>query len=523
MALGHTVRIWRDHKVMLAAVFLGCAAFVISVAGSWTPSMWGDEAASQLSARRSISSLFAMLLHVDAVHGTYYLMLHGWVWLFGYSAFAIRLPSAIAVGVCATCVAWSCARLASLRVGIIAGVVCAVLPRITYAGGEARSFALDAALASVLFVVVVSISRRPGPHQRLWVAYGVILAIATYLFIYSGLIALAVGGFLVWAPQLRGHWRRWLVASISALVSATPLLVVAFLERGQVAYLGTANYASWDVIFKQMWFGDTAFAWLGWAFVGAQIALGTARLFRSSSATPETNLFVMAASWAIVPTGLLLLANCVFPLFTARYAAITAPAVAILIGLSIDTLAGIVSRALSTSSAVAAVRIGVSLVMAGVVVAIAAPEWAAQRTPYAQNQSDWNTIAAVVRAGARPGDGIVFDPTAHPSRDTRLAYDTAPSGAFGPVRDLLVDTPASSNTTWYASTYSVDEAANRGRFSGVSRVWVVEYRTPTGLSGPRSPDTFGMSSLRALGYRDETVKRLHATVIYLFQKTVTSG
>ena len=58
---------------------LGTLATVVSLLGSWIPSLWGDEAASAMSAQRSIPSLFRMLGHVDAVHGTYYLGLHAWV------------------------------------------------------------------------------------------------------------------------------------------------------------------------------------------------------------------------------------------------------------------------------------------------------------------------------------------------------------------------------------------------------------------------------------------------------------
>ena len=69
-----------------------------SFAGSWVPSLWGDETVSIMSAERSLPSLFSALGHIDAVHGGYYLFLHGWIGLFGASELSVRLPSAIAVG-----------------------------------------------------------------------------------------------------------------------------------------------------------------------------------------------------------------------------------------------------------------------------------------------------------------------------------------------------------------------------------------------------------------------------------------
>src|SRR5690242_10780983 len=76
-----------------AAAIVGLFATVVSVTGSWIPSLWGDEAASVLSALRPPESLVAMLGYVDAVHGAYYFGLQAWVALFGAEPFAVRFPS----------------------------------------------------------------------------------------------------------------------------------------------------------------------------------------------------------------------------------------------------------------------------------------------------------------------------------------------------------------------------------------------------------------------------------------------
>jgi mannosyltransferase len=506
------------HRTFLIVSFvLGAVAMLLSVTGSWIPSLWGDEAASQLSARRSLPSLVRMVQHVDAVHGTYYAFLHFWVRLFGYGAFSIRFPSAIAVGLCVALVVWTCGRISTMRIGVLAGIACAVLPRLTYAGGEARPFSFDAAFAAALFAIVVEIVLRTGRSRRLWLAYGAVLGLATYFFLYNGLLALAIGAFILVTPSLRHHWRMWLLASGCALGVSLPVLVMAFLERAQISYLQSADYASWDVIFKQMWFGDTRFAWLGWIVMAIAVAAFVSHLAQIRGRALEPDIAVLALCWLVVPMALLLLANAFFPLFTARYAAFTAPAAGILIAFGIDAIARLIGGLVGllqgsrTVTAIAAV-----LVVA--VVAVAAPDWAAQRGPYAQNQSDWNQIATTVRAHSGSGDAVVFDGGARPSRRTRLAYDTAPPGSFGPVRDVLLKTSASENYTWYASTYSVRQAATMGRFDGVRRVWVVEYSTPSGLSGPHRPDTYGITELQQLGYHETASYPLHASVVYLFSE-----
>ncbi|WP_433861862.1 glycosyltransferase family 39 protein [Streptomyces sp. L7] len=494
---------------------LGAMATLVSAAGAWVPSLWGDEAASQLSARRSLPSLFHMLQHVDAVHGTYYLFLHFWGKVFGYSAFSIRFPSALAIGASVALVVWMCARVSSVRIAVLAGISCAVLPRLMYAGGEARAFSFDAALATALCAIVIEIAVRPGRSRPLWAGYGVLLSIATYFFIYTGLMAIAIVAFLLLTPSLRHHWRRWLVASALALVAALPILVLAYLERAQIAYLQAGGYASWDVVLKQLWFGDTRFAWVGWTLMaaGAAGAVGTAWRLRGSLTRSTLDVRVLALCWLVLPMGLLLLANIFFALFTARYAAFAAPAAGILIATGIDTIAQL-ARGRARRHAWVATAICIILVLG--VVAVAVPNWAAQRGPYSQNQSDWNEIAATVHAHSRVGDAIVFDADARPSRRTRLAYDTAPPGAFGPANDILVKTPFHNNYTWYASTYSVSQTAALGRFDSVSRVWAVEYSTPPGLTAPKAPDTYGLAALQLIGFHQAASYRLHASVVYLF-------
>ncbi len=503
----------RRSTAAALAVGFGILGALISVTGSWVPSLWGDEAATQLSARRSLPELFHLVQRVDAVHGTYYLFLHGWIAVFGYAPFAIRFPSCVGAGACVGLVVWLCLRLSTRRVAVLAGIVCSVLPRLTYAGAEARSFSFDAAFAAALCVIAVEIARRPGKRRGLWVLYAVVLTAATYLFLYTGLVTVAVGGWLAVSPGLRHLWKRWLLASGAAFVAALPLIVTGFLERAQIGYLKTGNYASWDVILKQLWFGDTRFAWAGWMLMLVAAVHVALRLRHPTRSPPDLALF--ALSWVIVPMGLLLAGNAVYPLFTARYAAVSAPAVAVVMALGVDGIAAAAGRLLPRRVVSASVAVVVSVA----VIALAAPTWASQRGPYSQNQSDWNQIAHTVHAGARPGDAIVFDASARVSRRPRLAYDTAEPGAFGPVRDVLLKTSFRADYTWYAATYSVSVAARKGRLAAADRVWVVEYRTPQGLSGPHRPDTYGLAGLRRLGFRTSAIYPLHASTIYLMTRT----
>ena len=68
-----------------------------------------------------------MLGDVDAVHGLYYLSMHGWFQVFPATEFWSRVPSGLAVGGVAAGVAVLGRQLSSRQVGLSAGIICACL------------------------------------------------------------------------------------------------------------------------------------------------------------------------------------------------------------------------------------------------------------------------------------------------------------------------------------------------------------------------------------------------------------
>ena len=71
-------------------------------AGPVRPSLWFDEGATiSASASRTLPELWRLLGHIDAVHGLYYLLMHGWFAIFPPTEFWSRFPSALAIGAAA--------------------------------------------------------------------------------------------------------------------------------------------------------------------------------------------------------------------------------------------------------------------------------------------------------------------------------------------------------------------------------------------------------------------------------------
>ncbi|MDY0893067.1 glycosyltransferase family 39 protein [Frigoribacterium sp. CFBP9030] len=498
------------------AVLLGLLAAAISAAGSWIPSFWGDEAASVMSAQRPLPSLFHMVGHIDAVHGLYYLGLHFWIDLFGASPFSTRLPSALAVGAMVAGVVLLVDRLGTRRLAVIAGIVAAVLPRVTSMGTESRSYAIGAALAVwSTWALVRIVTARHRASRADWVVYGVLAGAGVGVFVYFGLIvgvhallllalardarpAAAAGGAArhpeggtARLREVGDVVRAWVATVVVALLAVSPIVVFSVAQRGQVSFLARRDTTSPRALLVELWFGDTRFAVVAWALVAvAVVALAAGLLHRARdgwsaalSVTPRGVLTVTALLLAFVPAVALLALNLAVPAFSGRYLSFSAPAVAILVAIGIDVLA-------SRRAAVAALGVAV-------VVGLAAPVWLDQRGPYAKNATGWQDLSALVGEHAVAGDALVFDESPKPSIEPRLALHTYPDGFEG-LRDVTLKTPFVDADGWRDDVLTVPEAAAAGRFDDAPRVWFVEYVAADGSTSPKS----GLRELLGDGYAE---------------------
>jgi mannosyltransferase len=494
----------RDPRAYPVALIGGLCAVVLCAAGSWIPSFWGDEATSVMSAERPLPSLFRMLGNVDAVHGTYYLMLHYWIEVFGTSAFSVRFPSAIAAGLAVAGTIVLAERLSTFRVAVFAGLVALLLPRITYMGAEARSYSISAACAVWLTVVFVNLITRRDRRAMPWAAYSVLLAVTGYVFLFGMLIALAqlVIVFLV----SRDGWirRAWAIATAVAFALASPVIFYAVAERKQIAFLATRNALSfWNVLVVQ-WFGNIVFAVLAWALIVAA-AIVAWRVLRDPlrrRSLRRLSLPLVAACWAFIPSILLIVGNAAHPVYSARYLSFAAPGAALLIGWILARIPGTVRLRR---------RVPRSVVALVVVLLAAVPSYILQRGPYAENNSDWAEVSATVAAHARPGDAIIFDESTIPSLRLRLAMHVYPQDYTG-LDDVMLRVPFADNTWWWDGTYSLSAVTDR--LQSVDRVWLLEYRAP-GMH----TDRYGMADLQSLGFRVTHSFPEHASTVYELERS----
>ncbi|MFI9026542.1 hypothetical protein [Streptomyces sp. NPDC053560] len=218
-------------------------------------SIWRDEVVTYDMAHRSLPDLWHTLQHVDAVHGLYYLFMHGLFAVFGGGVTTLRLPSALAMTAAAAGVALLGARVAGRRAGVAAGLVFPVLPLVQEYGQEGRSYALVCALvtwSTYLLVRALDASaavgpvapswlglfRVPGAARRRWAGYAVVTLVACLLHEFAVLVLAAHGVTVVLAGvpgAARAAVRRtWLVAGGVVVVGLAP---PALFSAGQSAQL----------------------------------------------------------------------------------------------------------------------------------------------------------------------------------------------------------------------------------------------------------------------------------------------
>ncbi|MGA8329083.1 MAG: glycosyltransferase family 39 protein, partial [Mycobacterium sp.] len=213
-------------KTLLDPLIVGVLAAVVSLSCAGRPSFWYDEAATiSASYSRSLHQLWQMLGNVDVVEGLYYLLMHGWFDVFPPTEFWSRVPSGLAVGGAAAGVVVLGKQFVSRDAAVASGVVCAILPRSTWAGIEARPYALSMMAAVWLTVLLVYATRRD--NGWVWLSYGIVLTISILLDVYLALLFFAHVTFIWVFVRSRTVRARFAMTSALACCVMTPFIVAA--------------------------------------------------------------------------------------------------------------------------------------------------------------------------------------------------------------------------------------------------------------------------------------------------------
>ena len=184
-----------------------------------------------------------------------------------------------------------------------AGVVFAILPRTTWAGVEARSYAFAAAAAVWLTVLLVAAVRRNRP--RLWVCYALALMLSILLNLNMVLLVPVYAAMLpVLAPKKSRKspviW--WAVSSAVAVGAMTPFIVFAHNQVWQVNWIYPVSWHyAFDIILRQYFDHSVPFAVLTAVLIVAAVV--TRLIGARAPAGDMRRLLIVCAAWIVIPTG----------------------------------------------------------------------------------------------------------------------------------------------------------------------------------------------------------------------------
>ncbi len=469
----------RDRLIVAGPAALAAILCLLEIS---TRSLGFDEAATVTIAAQSGAKLGSAIAHDGGNMSGFYLVLHVLMSWFGNGALVLRLPSAVASVATVALTGMIALRLFGRRAALAAGLLAAVSLPLVFWAQNARGYALMVAFVAAAYLVFISLRERSRPTG--WIAYAVLMSLATY----SSFVAVLVIPAQLITLLPRPHRRRLVPFALSLLamaVACLPLIVLAA-QRGsgqlfwvprptreiEVQVLQSLTSAGLEPSFH----ATATTTLLLILTIGLLIAAAVSLLpvWRTRGARDDWGAG-LTLSWLVVPVLLALGYSLLFqPLFLPRNLLMSVPAVAVLLG------AGLSHPRLSSRTAWSALFI--LLILRGLQLA----------PSYGTSPEPWREASAYVLSRAHPGDCVAFYPA-----DGRMAFqyyfaDRA-SGApplprpilpvvrFGMVRPYVEDyatlTPreiarrgASCRRLWFVSSHEgqpdgpARSRANRARF-----------------------------------------------------------
>lgn len=479
-------RLGRSGAGRPAPVLLGVCAFLLGLPSVGSRQLWLDELATLDYASRPLPELWALSHDREAVLAPYYLLMHGWLAVFGASEAALRLPSLIAMAGAVGVTAAIGRRWFGDGVGFLAGLLMAVTPSVSRYAFEARPYALSVFLAVLATLALIRAAERPSWPR--WLAYAAALAL-TGLSHLVALSILAAHLVLVGGHWLRGRdprQLRWLAAVVAALAPVVPVVRLGAAQSAQVAWIPPATV---ERLLTEVP-GVTGSPRGGLVVVTLAI-LG---------AVPLDRRRMTLAVWAFVPPVLLYAAAPRIELLHNRYLLFTLPALALLAaaGLAgfLSVLAGSTARRLQAVGSVGAI---VALFLA-----LGMTAHLDSRRSSLPGEPDIRGAAAVVSARRHADDALVlhgrFPTRWHQAMNYYLADH--------------VDLPVVS------ATQPSDVEAAGIASSPSRRVWLLNTE---GQASPWDGMSTGVADDIKARYHVTMTVRLSGATVSLLERTVATG
>ena len=204
----------RGEKAAVAAL---CAITLLSIFGTRF-AFWGDEAGSFEIVSGTWREFFGWFMLGEPHPPLYFALLKIWGAVFGYSEFALRLPSVILFPITVYLTWKLAARFGLDRTGRLFAAACVALhPSMWIFARMARYYLFTAALFLLATIFLLDAIERGG---RRWIGCGVLVALTLWTDFPAFLIVPVHFALVLWKGKSR--LTHWAIAVCCAIITCSP-------------------------------------------------------------------------------------------------------------------------------------------------------------------------------------------------------------------------------------------------------------------------------------------------------------
>ncbi|KNH20357.1 membrane protein [Pseudomonas syringae] len=339
---------WAREHWLLSILVL---ATLVRFYGLTAAAIWGDEGSSLLLSQHSLVGIWEHAAH-DVHPPLYFMLLHGWIGLFGDGIFSIRslsaLPGIATVGLGV----WLVDLLATRRAALLAGVLLALLPTAVRYSQEVRMYSLLGLWLIGATIALMYWIRRPQ-RTRYLVIYTLLMSAAFYTHYFTALCVLGhwlyLGLIRVQSGYRLRHIQRsgwWLanVAIVALFLPWVPNLIDLVQHMDQLKANGDVGWESpvtlgslpsmvWTFLIQDD--GENLPTLVFIALPLALLTLAGVALTRDRSVFRGSALAVI---YTVLPVLLVFVVSFISPVFIERYLTAYALGLPMIVALAIDRL-----------------------------------------------------------------------------------------------------------------------------------------------------------------------------------------
>ncbi|RQX15551.1 hypothetical protein DDE19_18730 [Micromonospora ureilytica] len=460
------------------------AAFLIALYGVGRRQLWRDEIATWAASTKSLEGLRGLVEVTDAVIAPYYLLMHGWIAVFGESEASLRMPSVLAVALTASLAAVIGRKLFDPTTGLLAGLLVAVMPTISRYAQETRPYALAAAAVALATLLLLRATERPTWLR--WLAYALVVAAAGLLHMVALLLLPA---HLVYVLSLRQKKVivRWFLGATAGVIPVLPLAWKGSEQAQQVSWIPEATWESTGNEIVRVTGSVTVSALI----VGLAL-LGAVTLGRRGA---------LLGTWAVAPFYVLLLISPVAALLIHRYVLFTLPAWCLLAVVAVTRHVQPAPDTATSPAPGAATapwqRRVVPAMLVLLCAAFALPAHVENRGNVVPGEPDLRGAVAVLATDATVGDALGI----HAAYASRLqdGVNYYLRRTAGPRLDTVF-------TAWPGGVPTYAQTCRNGEcLSSAKRLWLISGPTQVDLHPSLKPQLAGFEQARVVQLTGVTV------------------